>query len=345
MTPTLEPKTMKENHIALYFELDKAYSEADKTNKAFKSISFGSQDSDVLATFHAAKKARVEMEDLQKKFNKIRDRYKIQNWVANIEGIYHSRLSSLDSFSGSKHQEIQFSSSGLSSAWTVTSKGSHYPGGQYRKTDATHNISVTYKDVSEMYEYRDIFFESKKDGLILVSIQEIHGGELKTIFPKGVAGNRVFRARWIKGNKKISVASGYIAARGSGDRITMFHSETSAKAAQKGLIEKVESAKRLKRMEESAKTGRGVFYKEKEIALKDVRKFTNWCQAGCQQWIYTYLPEYSSKTKAPTWRVGQAAQKAAANGCSYGRRLISLIGIPEKSFIYQANAGFSLWTN
>lgn len=96
-------------------------------------------------------------------------------------------------------------------------------------------------------------------------------------------------------------------------------------------------------MEESAKTGREIFYKEKEIALKDVRKLTNWCQAGCEQWISQYLPDYSSKTKAPTWRVGQAAQKAAANGCSYGGKLISFIGVPEKPFKYANNAGFSLW--
>lgn len=193
---------MKETHIALYFELDKAYSEADKTNKAFKSISFESQDNDVLATFHAAKKARVEMEDFQKKFNRVKDRCKILNWVKDIERVYRSRLSSLDSFSGSEEYEIKFSSSGLSSAWTTTSKGSHYPGGKYRKTDAIHKISVTYKDVSEMYEYRDVFTGSKKDGLYPISIQEIRGGELQTLFPKGVAGNRIFRARWIKGNKK-----------------------------------------------------------------------------------------------------------------------------------------------
>jgi hypothetical protein len=124
-------------------------------------------------------------------------------------------------YSGETDYSVKWTSFPFSKAATYTEKGHQYSRGcTYRKTDASHVVSLSPEWAVLLAEREDVAILSERDGLPLIGI---HADG---------------RACWVKTKRgAITSETGWIAHFGA----TCYHSTTSQKAAEQGLAKKLAS--------------------------------------------------------------------------------------------------------
>jgi len=126
-----------------------------------------------------------------------------------------------DNYSGESFRTVKWTPCPFPKAETYTAKGNQYSRGcTYRKTDASHVVSLSPEWSVLLAEREDVATLSERDGLPLIGIH---------------ADGRVC---WIKTKAKgITSETGWIAHFGA----TCYHSTTSRKSAEQGLAKKLAS--------------------------------------------------------------------------------------------------------
>jgi len=126
-----------------------------------------------------------------------------------------------DNYSGESFRTVKWTEFPFPKAETHTDKGAQYSRGcTYRKTDASHVVSLSPEWAVLLAEREDVATLSERDGLPLIGI---HADG---------------RACWVKTKRQaITCETGWIAHFGA----TCYHSTTSQKAAEQGLAKKLAS--------------------------------------------------------------------------------------------------------
>jgi hypothetical protein len=126
-----------------------------------------------------------------------------------------------ENYSGETTRAVRWTPCPFPKAETSTDKGGQYSRGcTYRKTDASHVVSLSPEWAVLLAEREDLAVLSERDGLPLIGIHQDG------------------RACWIKTKAKgITSEVGWIAHFGA----TCYHSTTSQKAAEQGLAKKLAS--------------------------------------------------------------------------------------------------------
>lgn len=155
--------------------------------------------------------------------------------VEIAEAIAHTASHEGGSYSGTTSYATRWGES--ASAETLTDKGSQYSRRcTYRKTDATHTVTLDPAGVALLVENEALRIGSKREGLHLIAL-----------YPDG-------SAVWVKPHAKGIVAErGWVAAEGP----VCYHSTESLEHARKGLRKKLDAEAREARIRKvSAKQNR-----------------------------------------------------------------------------------------
>lgn len=348
-------KEMKPEYFQLYFNLEKAKCLSSSAEETFRNSQYH-ENSDIIAARHKNWKDCAKMAfDLNSKWKKVRDKGVVEYSIKYISDYFNSALIKMDSYSGYSDRKIHWifgdKSFNPSLAYTTTSKGERYSSRcTYRKTNAIHTVKINAVDAISILENWNVALASQKDSVNLLSLHPLNKKEEKEL--KRVvnfAGNRVYKATWLKGKKSLSTESGFVAVRDDENKsdLILFHSTKSPKHAIDGIKQKVLAKKAEERQRRMETSGRGAFFGQKNISLKEVRVLTGWCAPGCRNWLDTYMPDGFKKSKyttAPYWVVAEAARNAAKSGDSYGKSLLNKMGLPEKQIKYSNPNPFSIWT-
>lgn len=348
-------KSMKPDHFQLYFNLNKAKSLSSVAESTFRNSQYH-VNSDIVAARHKNWSDCVKMTfDLNSKWKKVRDKGVVEYSIKSISDYFNSALLKMDSYSGYSDRKIDWVfgevSFNPSTAYTNTSKGAQYSSKcTYRKTDAVHVVKINAIDAISILENWNIALASQRDSVTLLSLIHFNKKEEKELKKAvNLAGNKIYKAAWLKGKKYLSTESGFVAVRGDESKsdLILFHSTKSPKHAIDGIKKKVLAKKAEERQRKMENSGRGAFFGQKNISLKEVRALTGWCGPGCKNWLDTYMPDGFKKVNyitAPYWVVAEAARNAAKFGDSYGKSLLNKMGLPEKQIQYSSPNLFTIWT-
>jgi len=126
-----------------------------------------------------------------------------------------------ENYSGATDYSVKWTACPFPKAETSTDKGDQYSRGcTYRKTDASHVVSLSPEWAVLLAEREDVATLSERDGLPLIGIHQDG------------------RACWVKTKRQaITCETGWISHFGA----TCYHSTTSQKSAEQGLAKKLAS--------------------------------------------------------------------------------------------------------